>query len=79
MFNWSPVARSKTVSPRPGTAVAYIHFAGMSESVEEEYVLMDFSAMTSAIGGIVGMMLGWSVLDVARLGAAVAARHLPDA
>ncbi len=51
----------------------------MSESVEEEYVLMDFSAMTSAIGGIVGMMLGWSVLDVARLGAAVAARHLPDA
>ncbi len=35
--------------------------------VEEEYLLLDGIALLSAVGGTMGIMLGWSVLDFAGL------------
>ena len=40
---------------------------GMETSVEEEYVLMDFGALLAAVGGFVGMLLGWSAKDLVEI------------
>ncbi len=39
----------------------------MEASVEEEYVLMDFGALLAAVGGFVGMLLGWSAKDLVEI------------
>ncbi len=48
--------------------VIFIYYAEDMEVItEEEYILMDFPAMLAAVGGFAGMMLGWSVKDLAGL------------
>ncbi len=37
--------------------------------MEEEYLLFDSSALLSALGGTMGMFLGWSALDLFQLAA----------
>ena len=43
----------------------YLYFDTDEVTVETEYVLLDFGGTVSLIGGVVGMFLGWSILDVA--------------
>ncbi len=48
-------------------AIVNICLGSMEVIVEEEYILLDFGATISAVGGIMGMLLGWSAKDLARL------------
>lgn len=41
----------------------YLHWESGTISIEEEYLLMDFSAIVSAVGGSLGLFLGFSCLD----------------
>ncbi len=50
-----------------GASGAYIYFYDLSVLVEEEYVLLDFPALLASVGGFVGMLLGWSAMDLSRL------------
>ena len=42
----------------------FLSFESFDVSVSEEYVLLDFWGFLSAVGGIIGMFLGWSVMHV---------------
>ncbi len=57
------------IMPEHATTVL-IYLGSMEVTTEEEYLLLDFPAMLSAIGGFVGMMLGWSAKDLAELASA---------
>ncbi len=46
---------------------AFFAYDDGSVYLEEEYVLLDFGGMLSAVGGLVGMFLGWSLLHVAEV------------
>ncbi len=46
-----------------------IYFDSTDVLVEEEYLLFDSSALLSALGGTMGMFLGWSALDLFQLAA----------
>ncbi len=46
---------------------AFFAYDDRSVYLEEEYVLLDFGGMLSAVGGFVGMFLGWSLLHVAEV------------
>ncbi len=50
-----------------GTTNVYIFYDTTDMVVEEEYLLMDDLAFLAAVGGTMGILLGWSILDVARL------------
>ena len=45
----------------------FVSFSPLGVVLEEEYVLMDIFAVVAAIGGAMGIFLGWSCLDGARL------------
>ena len=45
------------------TAEVYFTWAEDSILVREEYLLMDFGAIVSAVGGSLGLFLGFSCLD----------------
>ncbi len=45
----------------------YINFDNTEVTVEEEYTLQDVYAMVATVGGSVGIFLGWSALDLARI------------
>jgi hypothetical protein len=49
-----------------GEATVFIGYITNDVIVETEYVLMDASALLSALGGSVGVYLGWSMLDLAK-------------
>ena len=50
-----------------GVAEARLYYGVLEQMEEEEYVLLDFNALVSAVGGVVGMLLGWSALDLFRI------------
>ncbi len=50
-----------------GQSLVYLYFETTDVLVEEEKNLMDLSALVPAIGGSVGIFLGWSFHDLARL------------
>ncbi len=41
----------------------YFYWENLDVLVEEEYLLMDFNAIVSAVGGSLGLFLGFSCLD----------------
>ncbi len=49
-----------------GLTTVYLYFDTVDVDVEEEKKLMDISALVPAIGGSVGIFLGWSFLDLAK-------------
>ncbi len=53
---------------REGFSPVYIFFETFEVTVETEYVLLDFPSLVSAIGGFIGMLLGWSVLGLCQDG-----------
>ncbi len=57
-FQTSPIAEGVD-------AEANVYFETMEVDMAEEYELLDFPAMVAAVGGFVGMMLGWSAKDLA--------------
>ena len=50
-----------------GTSAVYVHYGKLEVTVEEEYVLLDFPALLAAVGGFMGMLLGWSAFDLIKL------------
>ncbi len=45
-------------------------FVGLSDTditVEEDYTLQDFYAIVATLGGSIGIFIGWSFYDVAKL------------
>ncbi len=48
---------------KDGLAFACIYYNNDQVYLEEEYVLIDLGTLMSSIGGIVGAILGWSLLD----------------
>ncbi len=58
--------QSTVISPNTSQLMFFLE-GGMEASVEEEYVLMDFGALLAAVGGFVGMLLGWSAKDLVEI------------
>ncbi len=60
---------SPVMSPDENSKVVdlYVSYGSMSVLLEEEYELMDFGTLLGAVGGAMGMLLGWSFLDGARV------------
>ena len=61
--------KTKTASqilPR-GTSSLFFFYETDEVTVESEYVLLDLPALLAAVGGFVGMLLGWSAKDLALL------------
>ncbi len=52
---------------RREAAPVFVYFGTDELTVEKEYVLMDMPSLLSAVGGFVGMLLGWSVLDMVQI------------
>ena len=50
-----------------GRSVAYLYYRTTDVVAEREVELMDRAALVSAVGGCVGIFLGWSILDLAKL------------
>ncbi len=50
-----------------GMSMLYVLYQSLEVIVEEEYVLLDFQALLGAVGGFVGMILGWSLYDLADI------------
>ncbi len=50
-----------------GTAAVFVLYETTEVTLEEEYVLLDLPALIAAVGGFVGMILGWSAKDLARI------------
>ncbi len=45
-------------------------FVGLSDTditIEEDYALQDFSAIVATLGGSIGIFVGWSLYDLAKL------------
>ncbi len=59
--------RSQMTAMSQQMTVVDVYYPSMEVRTEEEYVLLDFPAMLAAVGGFMGMMLGWSAKDLARL------------
>ncbi len=59
-----------------GITAVYIYFYKLAVLVEEERVLLDLPALMASVGGFVGMLLGWSALDLVRLLSATLERGL---
>ncbi len=47
-----------------GSSFTFILFLDSEVTVLEEHVLLDFPTLLSTVGGIVGVFLGWSLLDL---------------
>ncbi len=62
--------------PRIGTAKIYVYFSTLDVTVESEYVLLDLPAAVAAVGGLIGMLLGWSLRDVAQFAAKVVDKNV---
>ncbi len=52
---------------REGVASAYFYYDTTDVTVEEEYLLVDNLSFVAAVGGTMGILLGWSILDVVKL------------
>ncbi len=52
-----------------GAGEATVYFSSADASLEREQLLLDLPALTATVGGVVGMFLGWSLLDLAWVGA----------
>ena len=46
-----------------GRAKSYFYYKEVEEESLEEYVLFDFNAILAAVGGSIGLFLGFSFLD----------------
>ncbi len=51
---------------KSGMTSICIYYDSRQVQIEEEYVLMDMSSLTSSIGGVIGAILGWSILDFVK-------------
>ena len=49
-----------------GLSDVRLYYDSRDVTISEEYKLMDLGSLLSTFGGLVGMFLGWSLLDVAR-------------
>ena len=58
-------------------SVLNVYFETLEVTLEEDYVLLDFPALLAAIGGFIGMLLGWSAKDLARIFSDMLQRDLP--
>ena len=45
----------------------YVYFATTEVTMEEERPLLDLPTLVATIGGTIGIFLGWSILDAARV------------
>ncbi len=54
------------VASKPDRATLHVFYDSTDVTITEEYVLMDAGALLSTVGGLVGVFLGWSLLDLAR-------------
>ncbi len=52
-----------------------VYFETLEVTTEEEYVLLDFPALLATFGGFIGMLLGWSAKDLAKILTDVMDRH----
>ena len=50
----------------PGLAEVVLYYVSSQVRVEEEHPLLGWTALVANVGGIVGMFLGWSLMDAAR-------------
>ncbi len=48
-------------------SILLMYMGNMEVEVQEEYQLLDFGALLAAVGGFVGMILGWSAKDLVDL------------
>ena len=60
--------RQETVLPGR-RALLRVYYETQDVAVEQEYLLLDLGALLAAVGGFVGMVLGWSLQDCLRLAA----------
>ncbi len=51
---------------KSGMTSICIYYDSRQVQIEEEFVLMDMSSLTSSIGGVIGAILGWSILDFVK-------------
>lgn len=57
---------SDMAQKRDGAAWIFLYLGDTDVTVEEEYILADFFAVIAAVGGSLGMLVGWSCLDFVR-------------
>ena len=57
--NENPIFSEKSVN----VTEMYLSWDDLNVLVEEEYLLLDFNAIVSAVGGSIGLLLGFSCLD----------------
>ena len=50
-----------------GTNHIMMYYLTTDVAVEREQLMMDFGNLVATVGGIAGMFLGWSILDLARI------------
>ena len=51
-----------TIRP-PGTHRIYVEYSNRDVNIENQVPLVDFNAFVSAVGGAMGLFLGFSIID----------------
>ncbi len=58
--------RDTPVLRTAGLSQVYVFFTSTDVMVTVEYALLDLGTLLSTLGGVIGMFLGWSALDLVR-------------
>ncbi len=53
--------------PMGGLSQVYVYYETTDVTMDQEYLLVDAGDLFSAAGGITGMLLGWSALDLVKI------------